>query len=118
MGLHEDVRRTDDVPIEPVDHPEWKSAHVRPMSVLPLGEFKKLAAPDDADDDKPFELGLHLMAFLATHCLCDDKGARVFTDDEVGWVERNKTIELLEPIAIAAIKLHGLGADDEDRAKN
>lgn len=118
MSLQEDVRRTDDVPIEPVEHPEWKDAHVRPMSVKALGEFRKMAAPDDADDEQPLEVTLHLMAFLVTHCLCDKSGERVFDDDEVGWVETNKTSELLEPIANAAVKLHGLGDDDEDQAKN
>jgi hypothetical protein len=122
MTLAEDARRTDDVPIVPVEHPEWKGAHVRPMSVKALGEFKKMAAPDDADDAQPFEMTMHLMAFLVAHCLCDDEGVRVFRDDEVDWVECNKTMELLDPIASAAVKMHGFDmdedSDDEDTAKN
>jgi hypothetical protein len=118
MSLQEDVRRTNDVPIEPVEHPEWKGAHVRPMGCKALGEFRKMAVPDDVGDEQPFELTLHLLAFLTAHCLCDANGVRAFGDDEVAWLESNKTPELLEPIANAAIKLHGLADDDEDRAKN
>jgi len=119
MGLQEQVRRTNDVPIEPVEHPQWEGAHVRPMSARALGEFQKMAAPEGEDDERPFELALHIMAFLVTHCLCDDQGVRVFGDDEVDWVECNKRAELLEPIANAACKLHGFDdADEDDREKN
>ena len=118
MSLQEDVRRTNDVPIEAVEHPEWSGAYVRPMSAKALGEFYEMAAPDDADDEQKLDLTLHIMAFLTAHCLCDEGGVRPFADDEVGWVESSKTAELLEPIANAAIALHGFGDADEDRAKN
>ena len=114
MTIAEDARRTNDVPIRPVEHPEWKGAHVRPMSAKALGQFRKMAAPDDAPDEQPFEETLYLLAFLTTQCLCDDKGIRVFGDDEVDLVESTKTAELLEPIANAAIKLHGFSMDDDD----
>lgn len=119
MSLHEDVRRTDDVPIAAVEHPKWKDAHVRPMSAKALGQFQKMAAPEDGvQDDLPFAMTMHLTAFLAAHCLCDKDGVRVWKDDEVEWVETNKTAELLQPIAEAAAALHGLNVDAEDRAKN
>jgi len=119
MTLSEDVRRTDDVPIDPVDHPQWKGAHVRPMSAKALGQFLKMTKRDDDEDELSTEENLHAAAFMTTHCLCDELGVRVFTDAEVDWVESNKTMELLEPIAQAAAKLHGLIGDDEDsKAKN
>jgi len=117
MTLAEEVRRTNDVPIVHVSHVQWPSAYVRPMSVKALGEFRKLAAPEDTPDDVTFEMTLHLMAFLTAHCLCDNEGARVFGNEDIGWIEENKTAELLEPIANAAMELHGL-TEDEDRAKN
>lgn len=119
MELREDVRRTNDVPIEPVEHPQWKGAHVRPMGAKALGQFKTMAAPDDSEDGRPFEVTLHIMAFLVAHSLCDKDGVRAFDDDEVDWVETNKPADLLEPIAEAVCKLHGFADDeDDDKAKN
>ena len=88
MSLQDDVRRTDDVPIVPVEHPEWKDAHVRPMSAWAFGEYlKKTDAYRETDDDPPIDETLHIMAFVTAHCLCDKAGVRVFSDDEVEHVE-------------------------------
>jgi hypothetical protein len=59
---------------------------------------------------------VELGALLVVECLCDESGAKQYTDQE--WVRANAGIGFLKEFAIAALDVSGLGDDAEEVRKN
>jgi len=105
MGLREDILAAQDVHVEPIDIPEWKvKAWIRPMTGSEREQF----------DDVVGKKG-RLKLKLAVLSLCDDKGARLFSDKDIEALGSKSSVAL-ERVVDAALKLNGMvSAGDNEK---
>ncbi len=112
----DDILKADDLKRVKVSVPEWGGdVYVREVTGKESVIFDAWMV-ENKDDKAQLVSGWHsLMVML---CACDDKGVRLFSDDDLEYV-KGKNRDAVMRIANAAIKLNKMGADDlEDEAKN
>jgi hypothetical protein len=99
--------------IELVEVPEWKtSVHVRTMTGAERDAFEASCMAGKGSNLA------NIRARLCAVCLCDDQGARLFSDADAEQLGR-KSAAALDRIFAAAQKLNRIGAADvEELAKN
>jgi Phage tail assembly chaperone len=103
-----------DLPTEKVPCPEWGGdVYVRTMAGHERDHFEQSVA-----DGKSKSNLNNVRARLAVKTVCDDKGNRLFTDDDAEALGK-KSGKVLDRIFDAAQRLNGIGKEAEnDIAKN
>lgn len=99
--------KTEDVPV-----PEWGgSVRIATMTGAARDEFRTALA---ADGEVP--IGKFSAALLVATCV-DEKGARLFTNEDMAALQAKSAKSLDSPAAVA-MRLNGLGGAAVDEAKN
>jgi hypothetical protein len=106
----------DDLPIEKVLTPEWKSHPV--TYIRTMGGIER-----DAYEVESYELGAdgkdytvnrkNVRARLLVRCISDEKGNRLFTDDQAEQLGK-KSAKVLDRLFSVAQRLNGLSKQDVD----
>ena len=100
------ILSADDITIEPINLEEWGGkAFIRVMSGTERDSWE-VYAQKQINSDK-----VNMRARLAVICLCDDKGARIFKDNQTAELAKKSSI-VLDRIYEAAVKLNKIGAAD------
>ena len=110
------ILKADDLRREKVPIPEWGGdLYVREITGAESLVFDSWMA-DNKNNKKALGIGWHpIMVML---CACDDKGERLFNDDDFEALKRKNKV-VISRIAEKAIKVNKMGAEDiEDEAKN
>jgi hypothetical protein len=80
MTREELLAQTDDVIIEPIDVPEWRAKlHVRTITGSQREKFEVAYVNDTTDRTE---------ARMASFCLCDEQGVRIFKDEDIDALDR------------------------------
>lgn len=114
MALNrEDIIACKDRKIVTVDVPEWGgTVHVRGMSGEERNSYEMLLYAKETIDYS------NVTARLLVRCICDDKGNRIFSDDDDKMLGA-KDANVLYRLAETAKQLSGLSTTaQEDIAKN
>ncbi len=97
------ILAVDDLRIEPLAIPEWGGeVHVRTLTAGERDRFEQWTHEDKFD---------RFRAKLAVLCVCDEKGHRIFTDDDVDAVA-GKSTKPLDRITDVAFRLNRFTAAD------
>ena len=108
--------KADDLRRDKVEIPEWGGdLYVREITGAESLVFDSWMA-ENKDNKKVLGVGWHpIMVML---CACDDKGKRIFQDDDLELLKgKNKVV--ISRIAEKAIKINKMGADEiEEETKN
>lgn len=122
-----EILAADDLPRELVDVPEWGgSVYVRGLTAMERSEFENLMLGLEnrrikvgKSDDMTIQMDMRVLRVrLSALCMVDEKGNRLFGDDEVEELGR-KSADALNRIFVVAQRLSGMTADDvEDAAGN
>ena len=103
MNREELLAQTDDVIIEPLAVPEWKTQlHVRTITGSQREKFELAYVADPADRTE---------ARMASFCLCGADGVRIFTDADIDALDR-KHPGGLRRIYNAGMRLSKVSEDD------
>lgn len=107
------ILAADDLKHEDVDVPQWGgTVRVRMMTGAERDEFRTSIASGDG-----IPVGRFSVALLAA-TLIDEKGARLFTMEDIDQLAE-KSAESIDKPAAVAMRLNGLGGTStEDAAKN
>lgn len=115
----EDIFAAEDFVIEEVECPEWKGiVHIQTISAAERDAFE-LAIYDENEARKKRDRGgrvraaKSMRARLVARCACNEKGVRVFTDDDVARLSAKSALVVDRLYAVAA-RLNGLTKEDED----
>lgn len=77
------------------------SGHLEPVAAL---------QPKAAEED--IGAVISLSALVVCYCLCDENGERLFSDQELALV-RQQELDVLQPIAEAALEVSGLMGESD-----
>lgn len=122
-----EILAADDIPRELVEVPEWGgSVYVRGLTAMERSEFENLMLGLEnrrikvgKSDDMTIQMDMRVLRVrLSALCMVDEKGNRLFGDDEVEALGR-KSADALNRIFVVAQRLSGMASDDvEDAAGN
>ncbi len=122
-----EILAADDLPRELVEVPEWGgSVYVRGLTAMERSEFENLMLGLEnrrikvgKSDDVTIQMDMRVLRVrLSALCMVDEKGNRLFGDDEVEALGR-KSADALNRIFVVAQRLSGMTSDDvEDAAGN
>ena len=122
-----EILAADDLPRELVEVPEWGgSVYVRGLTAMERSEFENLMLGLEnkrikvgKSDDMTIQMDMRVLRVrLSALCMVDEKGNRLFGDDEVEALGR-KSADALNRIFVVAQRLSGMTSDDvEDAAGN
>lgn len=122
-----EILAADDIPRELVEVPEWGgSVYVRGLTAMERSEFENLMLGLEnrrikvgKSDDMTIQMDMRVLRVrLSALCMVDEKGNRLFGDDEVEALGR-KSADALNRIFVVAQRLSGMTSDDvEDAAGN
>lgn len=122
-----EILAADDIPRELVEVPEWGgSVYVRGLTAMERSEFENLMLGLEnrrikvgKSDDVTIQMDMRVLRVrLSALCMVDEKGNRLFGDDEVEALGR-KSADALNRIFVVAQRLSGMTSDDvEDAAGN
>lgn len=106
----------DDLPVERVEVPEWGGAvYVRTMTGTEVDEFDAwLSGRGKARHERPSDRAAR--GRLAALVLCDERGRRLFSDDDAAMLG-DKSGRALDRVCLAGRKLSGMNAEDLEAAK-
>jgi len=110
----EDIIARDDLAIEDIETPEWSGiVRLRTLTGTERDAYEaSIFKPGGKSDYN------NLRAKLLVKCIVDDKGKRVFKDNEIDLLG-NKSASVLDRLFARAQKLNGMGAKDaEEILKN
>jgi hypothetical protein len=97
-----------------VDQPKYETvetpAGLLYVKKLNAGEKDRFEAAHFAADKRDFR------ARTVAHCVFDERGARLFDDDDISTISMMDP-ELLDPIVTAALKLNGFTKEDQDELR-
>lgn len=115
MSLKDTILAAQDMKREAVEVPEWAcTVYVRCMSASERDSFESAVY----DAKSKGVTGENIRAKLLVRCLCDDNGARLFTDTDVASLG-SKSAAVVDRLFDIAQRLNGIGAKDvEDLEKN
>jgi hypothetical protein len=113
MSLRDQILSASDAPTTAVQVTEWATTiHLRTMSGTDRESWEVSAFKDGKADMT------HFRAKLLARCIVDDKGARVFTDDDIPALSA-KSGPVLVRLYDTAAKMNGLTkADVAELTKN
>lgn len=111
MSLKDQILSANDLPMEEVPTPEWGEGSfvfVRTMSGTERDAFEQsmLAAKKGGTTNL-----VNIRARLAVLCICDEKGQRLFADDDAEALGK-KSAMVLDRIFEVAQRLNGIGVKD------
>jgi hypothetical protein len=106
--MRDRILAINDRPTAPVVIPEWDNMTVY---VRVFSGAERLAVTTLLLSEKPS------VAAIVALVACDEKGERIFSDDDVAALE-DKNAQALERIALAAWKLNGMTAEAQGDVKN
>jgi hypothetical protein len=113
MLTKESILAAADLPIEPVDVPEWGGTlYVRTLSGAERDAFES----STIDAKKSGAVLDNIRARLAVRALCDKDGNRLFADDDADALGR-KSGKALDRIWDVAQRLSGMGKGDVEAAE-
>lgn len=119
MGLRDEILAKDDLPMESVACPEWTANRlfVKAMSGKQRAKVENLINSRKSDD-KSLKDSSGLREMLTCYCLCDETGARVFTDSDMAALG-DKSGKVLDRIAMLAMTFNKLTEETlEEEEKN
>lgn len=103
------ARAADPLPVAKVDVPEWGgTAYVRSMTARERDDFET-SNMKLGKDGKPVPQLANYRGRLAARVLCDEKGHRLFTDDDASQLG-DMAASALDRVIDAAKKLNGMDA--------
>lgn len=105
------------LPVERVAVPEWGGdVFVRTLTCKERDDFEARCAPRIVDGkERPGDLK-NLRGRQAALVLCDEKGKRLFTDDDAGQLG-DMSVKAVERVLEAARRLNGLTDESVEEAK-
>lgn len=110
----EQILTANDVKIEWVPTPEWGSAdsgvYVRSLQADELDAYQGSMLIRTPGKKKPQTTMANMRAKLAVRAICDEKGVRLFTDDQADALTK-KNAAGMSRVFEAASRLSGLGED-------
>lgn len=111
------LKKLDDFRTVKVEVPEWKDfVYVRTLTGLERDAFETSMYTGRGKDRR--ENLKNLRARLVVLTVCDEKGVRLFTNEDAEWIGK-KNANALDRIFIKAQELAGLRQEDiEDLTKN
>lgn len=83
------------------------------LTEVSASEYMEVFNSDAAKDDKGEFDGTRFTSLLATRCIVDDEGNRVFADDDAETL-RNGSTAIYTKIALAVKRLNGLGVEEKN----
>lgn len=108
MLSRESILAIQDLKPQKLDIPEWNDhVFIRSMTGRERGELEAASKSGNALAD--------FRAMLAIRCVCDENGARLFSDADLEAIGK-KSSAALDRILNAASKLNALGAEGIERA--
>ena len=109
----EDIRRAEDLKTETVYCPDWGgTVYVKTMSGLQRDAFDVERMLQRGDDP---QVNLrNFRASLAVKTVVDEKGVRMFSDEDAEWLGQKSAL-MLDIIYDASARLNGLRKSDVDR---
>lgn len=110
-----DILAADDLPVAAVPVPEWGgSVHVRALTGTERDQFEEWVAGRKPGDERPSSKAVR--GRLASLVICDEKGRRLFTDDESGMLG-DKAGKALDRVILKARDLSGMAPGDAEEAR-
>lgn len=119
MGLRDEILAANDLPLEPVECPEWTASklYVKAMSGKQRAKVENLINSRKSDD-RSLKDSTGLRELITCYCLCDESGARVFQDSDVTALGE-KNGEVLDRIALKGMTFNKISeAEIEEEEKN
>lgn len=106
----DDILKVEDMKRELVSVPEWGGdVLVRTMTGCERDQFERELFPDGVN--APQDLS-NFRARLASYCLCDEDGQRLFTNTKDVAALSKKGYAALDRILVAAKRLNGIGEEE------
>ena len=106
MLTREGILWAKDLPTQAVPVPEWGEGAVVNVRTLSAIEAESLKGIDDSGN---------FLGRFAVLVMCDDKGERLFTDEDADEVGK-KNNNALRKVCDAAQALNGMGAEAQEEA--
>lgn len=114
MSLRDDILATDDSKVIALQIPEWnRKVHLRVLSGAERDRFEASIAPDPKTGRKAMD---NFRGRFAALVLCDEKGERVFTDQDAVHLGR-KSAQALDRILAAGMRHNELDAAAVEEAE-
>jgi len=107
------------LPIELVDVPEWGlEVYVRTFWGTERGiwEFPPLDLDGKRDPKKAYQFAISARERMVVLCACDEKGTRLFSDDDVAEVGRLNAVGL-DRIFEAAMRLNAISVEAKEQVR-
>ena len=112
MITKQQILAATNLPVEPVDVPEWGgTVHVRTMSGTERDAFEQTMIALKAGGGKGATDLSNIRARLAVRTLCDPDGTRLFADDDAEALGQTSG-RALDRVFGVAQKLNGMTAED------
>ena len=113
MSLREQILETNDLPLEAVEVPEWKTTvYMRGMTAIERDHWEL-----SIYEAKGIKME-NIRARLVVLTICDENGNRLFNDDEVEKLGK-KNAKVINRLFEIAQRLSGIGSKDvEELGKN
>lgn len=106
MSLRDDILAADDAKVVALEVPEWgRTVHLRVMSGAERDRFEMTTHKDPKSGALAPGAMVNLRARFAVLVVCDEKGERVFTDQDAEALGR-KSAAALDRILDAGMKLN------------
>ena len=114
MSLKDSIIQSQDLPLTKVEVPEWNcTVYLRTMNGFERDSYGR--ASWDYDNDK---VNPNIQSMLLVRCICDEKGERIFVDNDVELLAK-KNAMVLERLYLLADKLNCVTKQSvDDLAKN
>lgn len=104
------ILSVNDIKMESIDVPEWGGrVCVRSLSGIDRDTWEVYAQAEFQKVNKP----VNMRAKLASLCLCDSEGNRIFTDAQVNKLAE-KSAKALDRVYEAAISVNALSGEEID----
>jgi hypothetical protein len=112
--LKDQIFKAQDAKVEPVEVPEWGvTLYVKTLSGSDRAKLRTIS-DHLGKVGRESEADTHLLILSA----CDQQGNRVFNENDFAALNE-KNASIITKVAVAALKVNGLGADAvEDAKKN
>lgn len=122
QALRERIQHADDIPVEPVEVPEWEpfidgeQLYVQGLTAEGRDSYEASCLAGEGRE-RDVDLS-NIRAKLVVRCVVDEDGDRVFSNEDAGWVGE-KSGRAIDRIFGVAQRLSGLSDEDvEELAGN